>query len=239
MATFTRKQREIQEREAQILNVARSILLTDGYHGLSMDRLAAEMEYAKGTLYNHFPNKEEIVVALALQSMELRRRYFEFASMIRATTRNRLAAIGCACDFFASECREHFAIEQMLRNGSILEKSTEIRQGLVRQCEHRVMAIVAGVVRDAVASGDLSLPAELSPEEFVFGFWSLMFGSQILVATSPAMGEIGVAEPMHTIRYHAWTLMNGYQWKPFYTFEETQDHLEIVRQRLLIEVERK
>ena len=238
MATISREQREIQEREKQILTVARSILLADGYHGLSMDRLAGEMEYAKGTLYNHFDNKEDIVVALALQSMELRRRLFEFSSMIRANTRYRLAAIGCACDFFAAECREHFAMEQMLRNGAILEKSTEIRQGLVRQCEHRVMAIVAGVVRDAVASGDLDLPSGLAPEEFVFGFWSLMFGSQILVATSPAMNEIGVEEPTRTIRFHAWTLMNAYNWKPFYSFEETQQQLEEVRHRLFSEVER-
>lgn len=238
MASITRKQREILEREKRILSVARSILLTEGYHGLSMDRLAVEMEYAKGTLYNHFPHKEEIVVALALESMELRRRLFEFASMIRANTRCRLAAIGGACDFFASECREHFAMEQMLRNGAILEKSTEIRQGLVRQCEHRVMAIVAGVVRDAVASGDLDLPPVMTPEELVFGFWSLMFGSQILVATSPAMNEIGVEAPTRTIRYHAWTLMNAYNWKPFYSFEETQQQLEVVEKRLFSEVER-
>ena len=236
MATISRKQREIQEREKQILSVARSILLTDGYHGLSMDRLAGEMEYAKGTLYNHFPNKEEIVVALALQSMEMRRRLFEVASMIRANTRSRLAAIGGACDFFAADCREHFAMEQLLRNGAILEKSSEIRQSLVRQCEHRVMAIVAGVVRDAVASGDLDLPQELTPEELVFGFWSLMFGSQILVATSPAMSEIGVSDPMRTIRYHAWSLMNAYHWKPFSSFEETQQQLADFRQRLLSEV---
>jgi AcrR family transcriptional regulator len=238
MAKFSRKQREIQEREQQILSLARGILLAEGYNGLTMDRLAGEMEYAKGTLYKHFPNKEEIVAALALQSMELRRRLFEFAAMIRANTRYRLAAIGGACDFFAAECREHFAMEQMLRNGAILEKSSEIRQSLVRQCEHRVMAIVAGVVRDAVASSDLDLPPGLSPEEFVFGFWSLMFGSQILVATSPAMSEIGVEEPTRTIRFHAWTLMNAYNWKPFYSFEETEQQLEDVRKRLLSEVER-
>lgn len=238
MATISRKQREIQEREKQILSVSRSILLTEGYQGLSMDRLATEMEYAKGTLYNHFPNKEEIVVAVALQSMELRRRLFEFASMLRGSSRYRLTAIGCACDFFAAECEEHFAMTQMVRNGAILEKSSELRQSLVRQCEHRVMAIVAGVVRDAVASGDLDLPVRLSPEELVFGFWSLMFGSQVLMATSPAISEIGVASPVRTIHYHAWNLMNAYQWKPFYTFDETQLQFDEVRQRLQSEVEK-
>ncbi len=44
-----------------------------------MDRVAAQMEYAKGTIYNHFPNKEEIVLALAVEAMQLRRRLFERA----------------------------------------------------------------------------------------------------------------------------------------------------------------
>ena len=43
MAALSRKQREIQEREEQILTVARRMFVAEGYHGLSMERIAAEM----------------------------------------------------------------------------------------------------------------------------------------------------------------------------------------------------
>lgn len=233
MVTPTRKQREIQARESQILTLARPILVREGYQSLSMDRLASEMEYAKGTLYNHFPNKEEIVAALAIEALEKRSQMFERASMLSRKSRERMTAIGCACDLYATECSQHFAIEQMLRNAVIWEKSSEKRQSVIRQCEMRSMGIVAGVVRDALASEDLRLPAEMSAEEFVFGFWSLTYGSHALVASSPSLPDIGVRNPVRSMRYHGWTLMNGYNWSPLVSFEETELLMSTLAPRIL------
>ena len=170
MVTPSRKQREIQEREAQILKLARPILLREGYQALSMDRLATLMEYAKGTLYNHFPNKEEIVLALAIESMELRLKMFEAASIASRVPRERLLAIGAACELYTQSCADHFAIEDWIRNSTIWDKSSTARQDLIRQCEGRCMSIVSGIVRDAVAHGDLKLENDLTAEEMIFGF---------------------------------------------------------------------
>lgn len=233
MSTLTRKKREIDQRQQQILQLSRDILLREGYPSLSMERLASEMQFAKGTIYNHFPNKEEIVVALAIQALELRRQIFERASVAMPASRQRMAAIACACNIYANHCREDFAIEEMIRSDPILEKTSETRQKLVQRCEQGIMSVVAGVVRDAVAAGDLTLPQNMSAEEFVFGFWSLMYGSQILMATSPALLEIGVNDPQRSIRRHGWTLMNGYQWKPFISFEETEQMMDSLTERLL------
>ncbi len=232
METLSRKQREISDRERQILALARPILVHEGYQALSMDRLAAQMEYAKGTLYNHFPNKEEIVAALAIESLELRRKMFERASLLSPISRHRMMAIGCACDLYTQECAEHFAVEQMLRNSVIWQKSSEKRQVLIQQCEMRAMSVVAGVVRDAVAAGDLTVPEHMSAEELVFGFWSLTYGSHALIASSPSLSEVGVNDPVRSIRYHGWTLMNGYQWKPFISFDETESLMHQLGERI-------
>ncbi|MCA9129606.1 MAG: TetR/AcrR family transcriptional regulator [Planctomycetales bacterium] len=232
MAVLSRKQREIQEREQRILSLARPILVEQGYQALSMDRLAAQMEYAKGTLYNHFPNKEEIVVALAVESLELRRKMFERASILRATPRERMMAVGCSCEVYSSACAEHFAVEQMLRNAVIWEKSSNKRQDLIRQCELRSMDLVAGIVRDAVAVGDLQLPNEMTAEELVFGFWSLTYGSHALIASSPTLPDLGIGDPVRSIRYHAWTLMNGYRWAPYLSFEEANSVMNEIAERI-------
>ncbi|MEZ6080772.1 MAG: TetR/AcrR family transcriptional regulator [Pirellulaceae bacterium] len=236
MHTLSRKQREIQQREQQILAMARPMLVRDGYAGLSMDRLAVQMEYAKGTLYNHFPNKEEIVAALALESLELRRQMFEQASTLSDDSRKRMMAIGAACEKYAIECQQHFAVELMLRNAIIWEKASEQRQQLIRTCELRAMGVVAGVVRDAVALGDLHLP-EMTPEEFVFGFWSLTFGSHVLIASSPSLPDIGVNQPVRSMRYHGWTLMNGYGWQPLLSFEESDRCMHDLAERISIGVQ--
>ena len=81
--------------------------------------------------------------------------------------------------------------------------------------------------------GDLTLPNHMSAEEIVFGFWALMYGSQLLMATSPTLREIGVNDPQRSIRYHGWTLMNGYNWTPLTTFEETDQLMDSLRESLL------
>lgn len=219
MVELTRKQREIERRTAEILRVAKPILVREGFHALSMDRVATDMEYAKGTIYNHFPHKEEIVLALAIQSMELRRRLFESCAAAAVTPRDRMMAIGTACEFYTQHCQDDFAVEQWMRNHSVWEKSSQQRQNLIRQCEGQCMSIVASIVRDGIASRELSIPEKLTPEEFVFGFWALTFGSQILTASSPSLPALGIFDPVRAMRVHCATLLNGFHWAPVITLE--------------------
>lgn len=228
MVELTRKQREIELRTAEILRVARPILIAEGFHALSMDRVASQMEYAKGTIYNHFPNKEEIVLALAVESMELRRNLFEKAAIHQKSTRFRMMSIGIACEFFTQNCHDDFVLEQWIRNQGIWDKSSERRQNLIRECEGRCMGIVAGLVRDAVANHDIVIPAGLSAEELVFGFWAINYGSQILTHTSPSLPSLGINNPANAIRVHCCTLLNGFGWAPhteYSLYKEEVDRL--------------
>jgi AcrR family transcriptional regulator len=220
MVELTRKQREIERRTGEILRVAKPILVREGFHALSMDRVAADMEYAKGTIYNHFPHKEEIVLALAVQSMELRRKLFEFSAAFAEHSRSRMMAIGVACEFYTHHCQEDFVIEQWMRNHSVWEKSSHQRQNLIRQCEAQCMAIVSGIVRDGVSESSLLVPAGMTNEEFVFGFWAITFGSQILTASSPSLPALGVHDPTRALRIHCATLLNGFEWRPMESLSE-------------------
>ena len=167
MVTLTRKQRERIDREKQILSVARGMLREEGYHGLSMDRIAAQMEYSKGTIYQHFPNKEEIILALANQAVEQRLNMFERASVCRTVTRERMAGIGAAAEEFVERYPLHFAVEQIIRSSSMWEKTSEDRRNFLQMCEARCMQVVGGIVRDGLAQGDLTLPDSIAPEDLV------------------------------------------------------------------------
>ncbi len=232
MSTLSRKQREIQEREALILSHARPILLQEGYQALSMDRLAGLLEYAKGTIYNHFPNKEEIVLALAVESMHLRLELFEAAAGLSTVPRERLVGIGAACELFGRDLPQHFAVEHWLRNSSVWEKSSPKRQELIRQCELRCMSVVAGIVHQAIVAGDVVLKAGLTVEELVFGFWSLTYGSQLIAATSPSLAAVGIRDAPRAIRYHCLMLLNGFQWQPMEDWEGHHERFERCAERL-------
>lgn len=231
MDKITRKQREFREREARILQLARPILLDEGYQALSMDRLAGMMEYAKGTLYNHFPHKEEIVLALAVESMELRYRMMEAASVGNACPRNRLIAVGAASDLFA-QARGHFAVEAWIRNTTVWSKASQERQNLIRQCEARCMSIVAGITRDAIARGDLSLPEGMAAEELMFGFWAITYGSQVLSFSSPSLADLGVKDVTAAIARHCYMLLSGFDWKPLMDFPTHAELMAAASERL-------
>ena len=52
-------------------------MIEHGSHGLGMDRVAELLQYSKGTIYNHFSCKEEIIIALAIQTTEKRTRMLD------------------------------------------------------------------------------------------------------------------------------------------------------------------
>ncbi len=64
MAISTRKERQLREREELILDRAREMLAEKGYLGLKLDELAEAVEYSKGTLYQHFSSKEDMILAI-------------------------------------------------------------------------------------------------------------------------------------------------------------------------------
>jgi AcrR family transcriptional regulator len=52
------------ERRAQLLQVARRVFGTSGFHAVSMEAVAKEAGVTKPILYDHFPSKKELYLAL-------------------------------------------------------------------------------------------------------------------------------------------------------------------------------
>lgn len=69
IAPASLKERQRQERVELILQTAEAVLAEKSYHEMSMDEIAARVGIAKGTIYLHFPSKEDLVVALFKKSM--------------------------------------------------------------------------------------------------------------------------------------------------------------------------
>jgi TetR/AcrR family transcriptional regulator, fatty acid metabolism regulator protein len=64
------KEKQRQERESLILQVAEEVLLEKGYTETSIDEIAARVGIAKGTVYLHFPSKEDLVVTIFALNMQ-------------------------------------------------------------------------------------------------------------------------------------------------------------------------
>lgn len=213
-STLTRKQREIKEREGRILQLAQRMIVHDGYHGLSMDRIAEALEYSKGTIYQHFSCKEEILMALVNQAMERRLDLFRRAATFQGRSRERITAIGVGAALFFQLYPDHFHIEHTVRITSIKEKTSEQRRMCLERCEASCSEIVLGVINDAVAAGDLVIDGDFGVGQVGFGLWSLTFGGYSLAATSPSLANLGIHDPILAIRNNCSRLLDGVGWKP-------------------------
>src|SRR5262245_25471556 len=77
----TRSQRKLETRE-KILVAGRALLLTEGFDGFSMRKLAAKVHYTATALYSHFPDKDALLGELVEQEFIRFRRAFDRTSKI-------------------------------------------------------------------------------------------------------------------------------------------------------------
>ena len=63
----SRREREKRQQRQEVLDVALRLFSEKGYHNVSMHAIAKEAEFAIGTLYKFFRNKEDLYKALILQ----------------------------------------------------------------------------------------------------------------------------------------------------------------------------
>lgn len=236
METVTRKQREIIDRQQEILRVARDIFRQRGYLGLNMDRIAGDMGLAKGTIYQHYKNKEEVILALAVETLDKRISMFERAVVFRGRPRERMAAVGCAAELFVMKFPDHFELEKVLSCGSIIEKTGVKLQLSKTGSELKCINLVAGVVRDAIASGDLELSEKMSPDQVVFGLWSATYGGYSIMANDQALQQMGIDDGFQMVRDINKKLLDGFGWRPLSSKKDYDAVFERVRNEIFYDI---
>lgn len=71
MQEISRKEREKQAREEDILDAAEKTFGKMGFEGALMEDIAREAQFTRKTLYQHFGNKEELLSAVILRGFKL------------------------------------------------------------------------------------------------------------------------------------------------------------------------
>ncbi|WP_165219949.1 TetR/AcrR family transcriptional regulator [Aquisphaera insulae] len=215
MSTLTRKQREVQQRELMLLDVARKILIEQGYAGLTMDRVAEATEYSKWTVYQHFATKEDLVAALLIQSTEHRLALFTRALTFQGRPRERLCALGVADELFTIKHPHSFRSEQIIKMADLENRASAARREAMERQDDCVMGWIRGVVDEAIAAGDLALPSPLTSGDLTFAMLAMVLGSHNLRVNHGRMLEgLLSATPLAILRSSIHVLLDGYGWKP-------------------------
>ncbi len=214
MGAPTRKKHELRKREELFLQVARRLLLERGFHGLTMDRIAEETGYSKGTIYLHFGCKEELLLELGKRSRRERLDFITRGVTFQGRPRERMVAIGVAVEIHARLFPNDVRIWEIMNAESIIEKIPPNRLSGLKATDIAANGILIGLVHDAIACGDLVLRPGDSPQEIMFGLWSITDGGLAVILGNTPLEHLNLPDPYAAIFKNCHVLGDGYGWRP-------------------------
>jgi len=110
MGIIERKQRLREKTRKNILDAALSIVHNEGWQSLSMRKIAEIIEYTAPVIYEHFKNKEAILLELTDRGYRRLASQMEQAKKIEATAVKQIEAIWLAYWEFAFANKESYKL---------------------------------------------------------------------------------------------------------------------------------
>jgi AcrR family transcriptional regulator len=158
MGVRERKEREKEQRRADILVSARQAFVKHGLEQTSMDRIAAEAELAKGTLYLYFRNRDELLMALMVEDFE--RLILMITAVVESDAspeRKLLAAFGTFYDF-SQENEFFYRVLTQLNVRSLFESGADSEPVChFSKVNDRLMELVVSIVNEGIAKGSFTI----------------------------------------------------------------------------------
>ncbi len=232
MPAQTRKQREMLEREELILSAAQTMLVQHGYNHLTMDRVAETVEYSKGTIYNHFSSKEDLVCSLCCRCIINLIDVFERAYNFDGSTRERYSAIGIGYSLYHQLHPMDSQNIQIVKNHAVREKISEEKLVEIDSLEQRATKIAQSIVQEAIDCGDLDKKHQDHISTIVFGLWSMHYGALLLDQSDIPLHKLGFSPVVKMLWHNTNIYLDGYQWQPLSTSTDSKKLFEKISSAL-------
>ena len=151
---LSRQQRALSWRRDQVLECAERVFSEKGFHQATMQEIAAEAEYATGTLYTLFENKDAIFAAV------VRQRLTEIDGYLRAAVKTGVSArekiekfVRGFFEFF--EAKKHLVqIYVNVTGGLLWNVKSELGEE-VAEMHLGFLGFLEGIFRAGVRRGDI------------------------------------------------------------------------------------
>jgi len=231
MAVLSRKQREIAERHSYFLSIARQLMQEEGFHQLSMDRVAEVAEYSKGTVYQHFNCKEEMLGQLCISALQRLEALGRRALQHKGPHRERLLAFFVAHEVWQQTDCDEVAMMQNYYTDQVLEKLTDVTRSRHAELETGTFNMVKTIVEDAMAAGELPRN-KLAPADIVFSLWALTHGGETLRSYKIPWDQMGVNDPGLAIVESLERLLDGMGWEPLSDGSDTLERIKCIQNDL-------
>ncbi len=196
------------------MSVAWEILMSEGYQGLTIERVAKQTGFSKGTIYLRFGSKDGLVVALGLEARTILLEVLRRALQIPGRPRERMAALGEAARYYAHHFPEHLRVVKLIEAETLLSRVSESERDEMHQHDMDIFMLVAEIIQEALDAGDLALEPGESIHGLGFTFWALMDGVFGAIYGGAPLENAQIHDPFTEIITSAQRMMDGYGWLP-------------------------
>ena len=168
------KEKQRQEREELILQAAEEVLMEKGYYETSIDEIAARVGIAKGTVYLHFPGKEDLVIAILERNAQAVVELVEATAASVGTNREKLEAIFQVMysGFYDPRRSQLMQLPYTVMNSPELRRVFVEKKGCMRGKWDQLEVLIASILEDGKAEGefDKAIPTPV----MISAFFSLL-----------------------------------------------------------------
>ncbi len=204
----------LKAREEEILDRALEIISKNGIVALTMDKLVASVSYSKGTIYNHFSSKEDVLAGLCNRNMRSVMDLFLRAVDIEGNSRDKMTAIGFAYMLSVLLSPQHFALVMNAKT-ELFETASEARREEHDRLDQKLFGVMCDLIEKAIANRELILKDNVDAQQVSFSLWAMSFGTigLLLNGEKACSTTTGMILEDRVIK-HGNIVMDGLGWAP-------------------------
>jgi len=179
MGITERKEREKEQRRNMIIDAAEKIFFKKGLENSTMEDVAAEAEFSKGTLYLYFKSKEDIQLAIAMRGSDIMKEMMHKRLSDHKTGYENLLELAETSIAFADKFKHYYEFFLFFHIANFDQLNLEKSRVVKYLTEQSPLAIVLDCVRKGIA--DKSLRADIPADIFAATLWSQLLGVLIVI----------------------------------------------------------
>jgi AcrR family transcriptional regulator len=182
------RDRQKQERERRILKAAERLFARKGFAGVAMEEVAGRAGLAVGTLYNYFPSK--LALLLAILRRETQSLLARGQKVLDAPGRDPVAAVSAFTEIFLDDLmREERGLWREMFGAAIAEPAVVGRR--LFEADAQLVTQLAALLDRYRSSGVLEADIESTPAAIV------LYGVCFTWMTAYLMNDEITAETVH------------------------------------------
>lgn len=208
---------EFQQREKELIGLARELVEKSCLTTLTIDKLVAESRYSKGTIYKHFLGKEDLLMAICNTCIEELQAIFLRALKFQGNSRERILAVMVSYLIWAKLHPSQLFMVLSAHSPSVSACCSDSRNHTHAECEGKLMALMNNEIEKAINAGDLTLPEEMTLDQVTFALWSAPWGAMALIMSKGDSVKLGPMVLERESYTNTRLILDGFGWQPLST----------------------